>query len=112
MKSIVLLLNVCALMPCLAANIVPPAPPPKVGALRIKPSEARSVAFVKYRDPSGYFTADVPRGWMVKVGMKPAGKVDLISYAITVFDPKCPERELYFCLNSAMGLQSVDARNW
>ena len=70
------------------------------------------MAFVKYRDPSGYFTADVPRGWMVKVGMKPAGKVDLISYAITVFDPKCPERELYFCLNSAMGLQSVDARNW
>ncbi len=87
-------------------------PPPRKGALRIRPAEAAHVKFVKYRDPSGYFTVDIPLGWKVKTGIKPTGNIDLISYAITVFDPKRPERELYFCLNSAVGLKSVEARNW
>ena len=82
------------------------------GTLRIHPAEARHVKFVKYRDPSGYFTMNVPMGWKVKTGLKPDGKLDLISYAITVYDPKHPERELYFCLNSAIGLKSVEARSW
>ena len=137
MKLMFLVLHICMLLPCLAMQAKPSVPPanppgpsvkpathlkptphakvalpPKAGALRIKPSEARSVAFVKYRDPSGYFTIDLPRGWVVKTGLKQSGKVDLISFAISVFDPKCPERGLYFCLNDAMGLQSVDARNW
>ena len=85
---------------------------PRKGALRIRPAEATHVKFVKYRDPSGYFTIDVPLGWKVKTGIKPTGKIDLISYAITVYDPKRPERELYFCLNNAVGLKSVEARNW
>ena len=85
---------------------------PRKGALRIRPAEATHVKFVKYRDPSGYFTMNVPLGWKVKTGLKPDGKVDLISYAITVFDPKRPERELYFCLNNAVGLKSAEARNW
>ena len=87
-------------------------PPPQRGALRIRPAEAKHVKFVKYRDPSGYFTMNVPMGWRVKTGIKPDGKFDIISYAITVYDPKRPERELYFCLNNAIGLKSVEARNW
>lgn len=94
---------------------VPPGkhlPPPQRGALRIRPAEAKHVKFVKYRDPSDYFTMNVPMGWRVKTGLKPDGKFDIISYAITVYDPKRPERELYFCLNNAIGLKSVEARNW
>jgi hypothetical protein len=85
---------------------------PRKGALRIRRAEAASVKFVKYCDPSGYFTINVPRGWKVRTGLKPTGKIDLISYAISVFDPKCPERELYFCLNEAIGLRSQEARAW
>ena len=90
---------------------LPPPVPPK-GSLRIRLSEAKSVKYVKYRDPSGYFTMNVPHGWRVKVGLKPGGKIDLISYAITMYDPKRPERELYLCLNNAIGLKSQEARNW
>lgn len=93
----------------------PPSPrdlKPRKGALRIRPAEAAHVKFVKYHDPSGYFTMNVPLGWRVKTGLKPDGKIDLISYAITVYDPKRPERELYFCLNNAVGLKSAEARNW
>ncbi|MBQ8114055.1 MAG: hypothetical protein IJ146_12715 [Kiritimatiellae bacterium] len=114
----------CALAAGLAAHgnvptfprSIPPGkhlpPPPQRGALRIRPAEAKHVKFVKYRDPSGYFTMNVPMGWRVKTGLKPDGKFDIISYAITVYDPKRPERELYFCLNNAIGLKSVEARNW
>ncbi len=113
---------VCALAASMAGHgspqprngIMPRTPPPvpAKGSLRIRLSEARSVKCVKYRDPSGYFTMDVPQGWRVKVGLKPSGKFDLISYAITMYDPRRPERELYLCLNSAIGLKSQEARNW
>ena len=79
---------------------------------RVRPAEAARTTFVKYRDPSGYFSLDVPRGWQVKVGLKGSGQIDLISYAIRVYDPKCPERELYFCLNNAIGVPSMEAHNW
>lgn len=85
---------------------------PARSPLRIRPAEAAHVKYVNYRDPSGFFTMNVPLGWRVKTGLKPDGKIDLISYAITVYDPKRPERELYFCLNNAYGLKSVEARNW
>ena len=81
-------------------------------ALRVRPAEAAYVKYVNYRDPSGFFTMNVPFGWRVKTGLKPDGKIDLVSYAITVYDPKRPERELYFCLNNAFGLKSAEARNW
>ena len=80
--------------------------------LRIRPAEATHVKFMKYVDPIGFFTMNIPLGWRVKTGLKPDGKFDIISYAITVFDPRRPERELYFCLNDAFGLKSLDARNW
>lgn len=92
----------------------PPSPRdlmPRKG-LRIRPAEATHVKFVKYVDPSGFFTMNIPLGWRVKTGLKPDGKFDIISYAITVYDPKRPERELYFCLNNSYGLKSVEARNW
>ena len=84
----------------------------KRGALRIRPSDAKRVAYVKYVDRSGYFSLNLPRGWAVRTGLKSSGKVDLISYAISVYDPNRPERELYFCLNDAFGLKSQEARGW
>ncbi len=81
-------------------------------SIRVKPSEVSRVTYVKYRDPSGFFTMDIPRGWKVRTGLKPDGKLDLISYAITVYDPAHPERELYYNLNNALGLKSQAARDW
>lgn len=97
-----------SLVPCLAghADIL------RKKTMRIRPSEVSRVAYAKYRDPGGFFSIDIPRGWRVRTGLKPDGKIDLISYAVTVYDPKCPERELYFCLNNAIGLKSQEARNW
>ncbi len=98
----------CFLMLCLTGCGAPFGK----SSVRIKPSEVSQVKYVKYRDPSGWFTVDIPQGWRVRTGLKPDGKIDIISYAITVFDPKHPERELYFCLNNAYGLKSKDARDW
>ena len=106
--KILSLAAVFVLAPCLTGHGFQP----KKGAIRIRPSSARSVKFVKYSDPSGYFTANIPLGWRVRTGLKWTGNVDLISYAITVYDPAHPERELYFCLNNAVGLKSREARDW
>ena len=84
----------------------------KGGSLRIKPSEVSRVAYERYVDRSGYFSLSLPRGWKVRIGLKSTGKVDLISYAISVYDPNRPERELFFCLNDAFGLKSQAAREW
>ncbi len=81
-------------------------------SLRIKPSDVAGVKYVKYTDPSGFFTMNIPRGWRVKTGLKPDGKLDLISYAITVYDPSHPERELYYNLNNALGVKSQAAHDW
>ncbi len=86
--------------------------PSKHGNMRIRRAEAAHVTYVKHVDPSGFFTVNIPRGWRVKTGLKPDGKIDIISYAITVYDPKCPARELYLCLNNAIGLKSKAARDW
>ncbi|MBP5510557.1 MAG: hypothetical protein J6Z49_06545 [Kiritimatiellae bacterium] len=80
--------------------------------MKIIPSEAAHVRYVQYRDPSGYFTAEIPRGWQVRTGLKPSGKIDLISYAIAIYDPRKPDRELYFNLNDAAGVKSAEARDW
>ncbi|MBO5504190.1 MAG: hypothetical protein J5969_06895 [Lachnospiraceae bacterium] len=80
--------------------------------ITVAPAEAASVTYVKYADPSGYFSMDIPRGWAVETGLKPSGAVDLISYAITVYDPKSPDRMLYFNLNCSGFLKSEEARSW
>lgn len=82
------------------------------GRLDIKPAEAASVTYERYADPSGYFTMEIPKGWRVRTGLKPRGELDLISYAISVFDPKKPDRELYFNLNAALGVKSQAAHDW
>ena len=51
-------------------------------SLRIKPSEVSGVKYVKYTDPSGFFTMNIPRGWKVKTGLKPDGKLDLSQLAL------------------------------
>lgn len=92
-----------------------PAAAVRAGAkdkLNIAPSEVSQVRYVNYRDPSGYFTMQIPAGWKVRTGLKPKGDIDLISYAITMFDPKKPDRELYFNLNAAYGVKSQAAHEW
>ena len=95
---------VCVLAPCLGGC--------GHRSVRVKPSEVSRVSYEKYRDPSGFFTMDIPRGWRVRTGLKPDGKFDIISYAISVYDPRHPERELYFNLNNAIGLKSKAAHDW
>ncbi len=98
----------CAITPGLAwSGIFSSKAAPKV-----TPSEVSRVVFDSYRDPSGWFTARIPRGWKVRVGLKGTGVIDLISYAITIYDPRRPERELYFCLNDACGVKSPQAHAW
>ncbi len=80
--------------------------------ITVAPAEAASVTYVKYADPSGYFSMDVPKGWAVQTGLRPSGAIDLISYAITVYDPKSPDRMLYFNLNCSGILKSEEARSW
>lgn len=79
--------------------------------LDITPSEASSVKYVTVSDTDGYFSCEVPKGWQVSIGLKPDGTFDLISYAITVYDPKNPDRQLYYALSTAC-LKSEEAREW
>ena len=84
----------------------------KTGNLSITKSEAASVKYTKYKHASGYFSMDIPTGWVVEIGLKPDHAYDIISYAITVYDPAHPERQLYFNLNCVPVLKSKDAHDW
>ncbi len=79
--------------------------------LDITPSEASTVKYVTVSDNNGYFSCDVPKGWQVAIGLKPDGTFDLISYAITIYDPKNPDRQLYYALSTSC-LKSEEARDW
>ena len=82
-------------------------------SLRVQAAEARTVRWQNYRDPSGYFSMEIPEGWSVKVGLMSWNyNVDLISYAITAYDPRVPERMLYFNLNTTSLLKSEEAKQW
>ena len=81
-------------------------------SVKITPAESASVTFEHYEDGSGYFSLDKPKGWKVQVGLKGTGDIDLISYAISVSDPNCPEREMYFNLNCVGGVKSQEAHDW
>ena len=87
-------------------------PAPAGAEAAVTPSAAASVNFKKYSDPSGYFTMELPEGWAVSVGLKPTGLIDLISYAITAYDPAVPERMLYFNLNTSGMVKSQEAHDW
>ncbi len=84
---------------------------PKKDDFKIVANEASSVNFVSYSDPSGYFNAEIPKGWSVKVGL-PDGGVDLISYAITIYDPKNTDRMVYINLSVAGMTKSSEAKEW
>ena len=75
-------------------------------------SPSSQVAYQTYTDPGGYFTMEIPRGWQVTTGLKPSGLIDLISYAICLYDPNSPDRMLYFNLNCSGILKSEEARQW
>lgn len=80
--------------------------------VNIIPSQSASVEYETYTDESGYFSLEIPKGWSVAVGMPPNYDVDLISYAITVFDPQNTDRRLYFNFLTAGMLKSQEARDW
>ncbi len=89
-----------------------PAPEPEPQQIEIIPSEASLVQYVEYRDPSGYFSMEIPKGWKVETGLPPTGEIDLISYAITLYDPQKSDRRTYFNLNCTAGLKSKEAKDW
>ena len=78
----------------------------------ITPSEVSLITYETYEDPSGYFTMQIPEGWAVSTGLIPTGEVDLISYAIRMYDPDNPDRMLYFNLNNAGMIKSGEAHDW
>ena len=81
--------------------------------IRVVAADSRSLRWQKYQDPSGYFSMEIPDGWAVKVGLMSWNyNVDLISYAITAYDPRVPERMLYFNLNTTSLLKSDTAKQW
>ncbi len=80
-------------------------------ALSITPSEVSKVRYAKVTGPEGYFTCEAPEGWRVTTGMKPNGKFDLLSYAITIYDPANPDRQVYYNL-SCVNLKSEGAKEW
>ncbi len=80
--------------------------------VKITRSEAAEVRYVKYADPAGYFNMEIPSGWSVEVGLKPNLEFDIISYAITLYDPAHPERQLYFNLNCSGAVKTKDAHDW
>ncbi|MCR5107659.1 MAG: hypothetical protein K6B28_05795, partial [Lachnospiraceae bacterium] len=77
-------------------------------ALDITPSEASQIKYMKMSENNGYFTCEIPEGWNIEVGLKPGGEIDLISYAIWIYDPKNPDIQLYYNL-SCLSLKSDDA---
>lgn len=85
---------------------------PEKSDIRIVPSEASQVQFVPYTDPSGCFTAEIPSGWAVTIGIPGDTAYDYISYAITVYDPQAPDRKVYLNLNTAGFAKSAAAQKW
>ena len=115
---------VCALAVVSVGYCNPPRIPHPKKALRIRPSEVSRIAYVKYRDPSGYFSMNIPRGWVVRTGIKPSGKIDLIKIRLTedsaladknqgfpktLSDDGChPNPDTYFIMEE-MALESIRA---
>lgn len=85
---------------------------PGADKVLITPTGSAAVEYSKYIDANGYFTMDIPEGWTVEVGLPPDGTIDLISYAIKIYDPENVDRKMYLNLSCAGFLKSEDARNW
>lgn len=78
----------------------------------ITPTGSAAVEYVKYSDANGYFSMEIPKGWAVEIGLPPDGTVDLISYAIKLYDPANADRKMYLNLSCAGCLKSEEARDW
>lgn len=78
----------------------------------ITPTGSAAVEYVKYSDTNEYFSMDIPKGWTVEIGLPPDGTIDLISYAIKIYDPENADRRMYLNLSCAGCLKSEEARDW
>lgn len=56
--------------------------------ITVTASEASKVTYENYKDPSGYFTMEIPKGWKVVTGN------DTIHYYICTYDPKDTDRRV------------------
>lgn len=56
--------------------------------ITVTESEASKVTYENYKDPSGYFTIDIPKGWKVVTGN------DAIHFYICAYDPKDTDRRV------------------
>lgn len=81
--------------------------------IKVTKSEAAKVKFEEYKDPSGYFTVKIPKGWKVDYHMPGMEELpDLISYTLTVYDPKNVNRKWFLCLSTAGYTLSAKAKEW
>ena len=56
--------------------------------ITVTASEASKVTYENYKDPSGYFTMEIPKGWKVVTGN------DAIHFYICAYDPKDTDRRV------------------
>lgn len=79
--------------------------------VRIVPAATAKMEYRNYSDPGGCFTVQLPPGWKAKVGLfgRPA---DFISYAVTFYDSKSPDRQVHLNLNNSGMTKSASARGW
>lgn len=97
----------------LAAQATPaPTPSSKRDSFQVIASEASSVKLTKYQDPNGYFTMSIPKGWEVALGGELISADDFISFTISAYDKKHPERMVRYQLTGAGPLKSQDAVDW
>lgn len=80
--------------------------------ISVELSESAKIKYVKYTEPNGCFTMEIPDGWKVDIGLKPDLLVDIYSFALAVYDPSNPDRQLYYNLNNAGMLKSEEARQF
>lgn len=57
--------------------------------IKTTPSDTSKITYEKYKDPTGYFTMEIPKGWKVSTGG------DAIHYFIAVYDPTNTDRRIY-----------------
>ena len=57
-------------------------------SITVTQSDASKVTYESYKDPSGYFTMEIPKGWKVVTGN------DTIHYYICAYDPKDTDRRV------------------
>lgn len=80
--------------------------------INIEYSEASKIEFADYTDSMGWFTASLPKGWSVQIGLPPSDLIDVISYAIKIYKTDNPDICAYVNLNCTGMLKSDEAYEW